>query len=245
MKTEIAVELIDLFVPAQQRTDALKWLTVNQNRGWGGKRQGTGAPRGNKNHAKKFNQDNQDSILIESKTQSVATTKNKIVVKEQDLSQVAFSAGFQNWSFPKVLLVEAKKYWTAATIRKIEVDFSCQEYETVTTIAKLLEEYPADSCDATLDIAFTTFWDIFPKQRAGSKEKAKKKFIAIVKNKKATIDELLNGARAYKISDEVARGFAKGCVAWLNDDRWTVNYQPAQQIKNLAEANKLNEWANQ
>lgn len=243
MKTEIAVELIDLFVPPAERTAALRWLTVNQNRGWGGKRLGAGAPRGNKNRTAKINQDNQDSHLIEQKP--VERTTTELVVKNQDLSQVSFSAGFQGWTFPKPILAEAKKHWAAATIRKIEVDFSCQEYETITTVAKLLEEYPADSRDATLDIAFTTFWGMFPKQRAGSKEMAKKKFVAIIKNKKATIDELLNGVRAYRASDEVARGFAKGCAAWLNDDRWTVNYKPAQQTKNMAEAARLNEWVKQ
>ncbi len=243
MKSEIAVELIDLFVPPAERTAALRWLTVNQNRGWGGKRPGAGAPRGNKNRTAKINQENQDSHLAEKKPAERTTTE--LVVKNQDLSQVSFSAGFQGWTFPKPILTEAKKHWGAATIRKIEVNFSCQEYETITSVAKLLEEYPADSRDATLDIAFTTFWDMFPKQRAGSKETAKKKFVAIIKNKKATIDELLNGVRAYRASDEVARGFAKGCAAWLNDDRWTVNYKPAQQTKNMAEATRLNEWMNQ
>ena len=55
-----------------------------------------------------------------------------------------FSAGFQNWKFEPALLTVAKKYWTADTIRKIEIDFSCQEYNTETSIQELLERYPAD-----------------------------------------------------------------------------------------------------
>lgn len=55
-----------------------------------------------------------------------------------------FNAGFQGWKFEPALLSVAKKHWAAETIRKIEIDFSCQEYNTETSIQELLERYPAD-----------------------------------------------------------------------------------------------------
>lgn len=61
-----------------------------------------------------------------------------------------FNAGFQGWKFEPALLSVAKKHWTVETIRKIEIDFSCQEYNTYTSIQELLERYPADKDKAVL-----------------------------------------------------------------------------------------------
>lgn len=69
---------------------------------------------------------------------------------------------------------------------------------------------------------FDLFWSIYPKQRAGSKEKALTAYKSALKKTKP--EEILNGVKAYIGSNEVADGFAKGCAAWLNDERWTSDY---------------------
>jgi len=71
---------------------------------------------------------------------------------------------------------------------------------------------------------FEKFWDLFPRQRRGDKAKAKKAYdIAL---KKDTEENILSGLRSYIQSEEVSKGYAKGCTAWLNDSRWTNEYEP-------------------
>ena len=72
--------------------------------------------------------------------------------------------------------------------------------------------------------SFEKFWSIYPKQRAGSKEKAYASFCKAIKEKRTTEDKVLEAVKLYAESDEVKRGFAKGCSAWLNDDRFNNNY---------------------
>lgn len=69
---------------------------------------------------------------------------------------------------------------------------------------------------------FETFWRDYPKQRAGSSKKADAALRQALK--RATAEEILAGLARYAISDEVAKGFAKGAAAWLNDDRWNSDY---------------------
>jgi hypothetical protein len=69
---------------------------------------------------------------------------------------------------------------------------------------------------------FQKFWDQFPRQRRGSKDKALQAYIKAIE--RDTEQSILAGTLAYAASDEVARGFAKGAQAWLNDDRWTNDY---------------------
>lgn len=71
---------------------------------------------------------------------------------------------------------------------------------------------------------FDDFWDVFPRQRRGSKQNAKKAYIKAIKEKRATEQQILQGAKNYGQSDEVARGYAKGTAAWLNDNRWANDY---------------------
>lgn len=69
-----------------------------------------------------------------------------------------------------------------------------------------------------------SFWEPYPKTRAGAKDKA---MLAMKKAlTKTTREEMENAVRRYASSDEVSRGFAKGAAAWLNDERWTNDYRP-------------------
>lgn len=77
---------------------------------------------------------------------------------------------------------------------------------------------------------FEIFWQAYPKQRAGSREKAETAYLKAVN--RSTPEEIHRGLLAYAGSDEVAKGFAKGAAAWLNDDRWTTDY--TKGIKNAA-----------
>ena len=72
--------------------------------------------------------------------------------------------------------------------------------------------------------SFDRFWSIYPKQRAGSKEKAFASFCKAIKEERATEEQIIHSAELYAKSDEVKRGFAKGCSAWLNDDRFNNTY---------------------
>ena len=86
---------------------------------------------------------------------------------------------------------------------------------------------------------FEEFWQIYPKQRIGNKDKARAAFEAAVGRTKTTPEQILAKAKEYALSDEVARGFAKGAQAWLNDDRYLRNYIPTSTSGNtLQEARK-------
>ena len=78
---------------------------------------------------------------------------------------------------------------------------------------------------------FDEFWKHYPKQRAGSKEKALKAYLKVLKEKRATVEQLFNSVVVYSQSEEVKRGFAKGCQAWLNDDRFLSDYTTQKQTK--------------
>ncbi len=75
---------------------------------------------------------------------------------------------------------------------------------------------------------FLNFWKFYPKQRAGNKQKAYAAYCRVLKERRATSQELLASVKEYAESSEVARGFAKGCAAWLNDDRFAVEYIPEE-----------------
>lgn len=82
---------------------------------------------------------------------------------------------------------------------------------------------------------FEIFWKEYPKQRAGNKQKAYTSYCRAIKEKRTTVDDLLKSVIAYKQSDEVKKGFAKGCQAWLNDDRFNVEYN--------VEENQFSHWS--
>lgn len=75
---------------------------------------------------------------------------------------------------------------------------------------------------------FADFWAVYPKQRIGNKDKARAAFQQAVKRSGKTPQEITAKAAEYAASEEVARGFAKGAQAWLNDDRFLRNYAPAK-----------------
>ncbi len=71
---------------------------------------------------------------------------------------------------------------------------------------------------------FEEFWELYPRQRRGNKQKALRSYLKALKEDRATEEEIINGLQSYRISNEVKRGFAKGAAAWLSDDRWSNDY---------------------
>ena len=78
---------------------------------------------------------------------------------------------------------------------------------------------------------FDEFWSLYPKDRIGNKAKAYSAFCKVIKEKRATIDKLLASVKNYARSEEVHKGFAKGCAAWLNDDRFNQDYKEYNEFK--------------
>ncbi|TXH10074.1 MAG: helix-turn-helix domain-containing protein [Spirochaetes bacterium] len=92
---------------------------------------------------------------------------------------------------------------------------------------------------------FDEFWEAFPRQRRGSKDKAMKAYTSACL--RASEGAIIQGTHAYARSDEVARGYAKGAAAWLNDDRWTNDYTTKPEGMNHGRSKKtpdeeLKEW---
>lgn len=72
--------------------------------------------------------------------------------------------------------------------------------------------------------SFEKFWKEFPKERIGNKDKAYSAWKRAIKEKRTTEEEIIQAAKQYSQSEEVKRGYAKGCQAWINDDRFKVKY---------------------
>jgi DNA-binding MarR family transcriptional regulator len=79
--------------------------------------------------------------------------------------------------------------------------------------------------------SFEEFWREFPKQRAGSKKKAYKSYCLAIKEKRVTPEKMLEVVKKYSRSGEVERGYAKGCAAWINDDRFNCEYEEEKGFK--------------
>lgn len=71
--------------------------------------------------------------------------------------------------------------------------------------------------------AFDEFWELFPRQRRGSKEKAYRAWGKAMG--RSTAAEVLAGLIRYARSTDVSSGYAKGADSWLNADGWTNTYE--------------------
>ena len=72
---------------------------------------------------------------------------------------------------------------------------------------------------------FEIFWSLYPKDRAGNKQRAASAYCRALSEKRAlTEGEIHEGLKKYLASDEVAGGYAKNAAGWLDDDRWKNNY---------------------
>lgn len=72
---------------------------------------------------------------------------------------------------------------------------------------------------------FELFWSLYPKQRRGNKDKANNAYCRVLKDNRCTKEKLLESVKKYSVSKTVKDGYAKGCEAWLNDDRFNWKYE--------------------
>ena len=97
--------------------------------------------------------------------------------------------------------------------------------ETEINIKKLNKKSESETQTPTLDL-FEDFWQAYPKQRIGNKDKTRLSFKTAISRTNTPAEQIVAKAREYAQSAEVAQGFAKGAQAWLNDDRYLQTYLP-------------------
>lgn len=107
-------------------------------------------------------------------------------------------------------------------ITPIAIRYLKEAGATSELISRYVEEATAASLERKDTSEFPVFWKHFPTQRKGSRSKALTAYRAAMK--RADEAAIIKGLMSYLESAEVARGFAKGAAAWLNDDRWTIDY---------------------
>lgn len=148
---------------------------------------------------------------------------------------------------------KAKKMWVRKQNHDEAVDMPLRQSQTetkaeteyITTKETLKKSEPAlferpEAKPMTLaEAEFEEFWRVYPKQRIGNKDKARAAFLRAVKRSGLTAEQITAKAAEYAQGEEVARGYAKGAEAWLNDDRFLRSYGPAQNTsKTLEEARR-------
>ena len=123
-----------------------------------------------------------------------------------------------------------KNQWSKE-VKEVKVGQTGQNEQTETETKNLNKEIYKES--------FDLFWEEYPKKRAGSKQKAYQAYCKAIKEKRATEEQILQSVQNYKTCDEVKRGYAKGCAAWLNDDRFNNEYVPEKEQSEMTEEELL------
>ena len=100
------------------------------------------------------------------------------------------------------------------------------------------KETPTESPKEDFPPGFMKFWVDHPRDRRGSKAKAWSAWKQALK--RASETDILTGHADYCRSDE-SRDYPKGAAAWLNDDRWTVNYRA---LHKPTANEQLQDWVN-
>lgn len=98
-----------------------------------------------------------------------------------------------------------------------------------------LEEKNPNTNQTYIRAQFEEWWSYFPKQRAGSKERAYKKYLNAVKKDKLTPEWLLDKIKEYAASEEVKTGFACGGARYFNDCKYNNHYSKKQADLNYLE----------
>ena len=73
---------------------------------------------------------------------------------------------------------------------------------------------------------FETWWQQFPRYRRGARGPTEKKYRSLCKRRKATSAELQGGLDRYLKAGYGSSRYAKGALAWLNGELWTVDEFP-------------------
>lgn len=218
---DILMGVIDGFVPADQHEAAMRWVLENAAQ-WGGKRAGAGRKK-------------------KTDAPTAAPVATPVMVPEKrpvvDVN-TEFVAGHQGWQFPEMIRAVAAQYFTPEELRDIERNYSCQEYETKLTVAKLLEQRGATTALVAQaqpvepevidprEAMFDAFWAAYNKQGRTEKRKAKQKFFALVRGKdgEQVYKDIMQGLIAYNKTDRVADGYVKGAYSWLLNEYWKTDW---------------------
>lgn len=161
------------------------------------------------------------SIKVFSDTLSIPFTPLKLK------TLLCFSKCLQEkkWSLPGNMREEIERVSKDPVMKKHPTE---TETETETETKKESDAQKAPGKNIALsDNYFNEFWELFPRQRRGSRDKAESAWrSAITRDDRLAI---FAGTKNYSQSREVREGFAKGAAAWLNDDRWTHDYSEQAQ----------------
>lgn len=125
--------------------------------------------------------------------------------------------------------------------RKVPSKFSVEDIKElekqgfITVLAGCYQDASEMLCQSRVEKSrvedFEIFWKEYPKRNTDSKAcalKAWKKLGTEI----PPLDELLRITRAYSKLDSVKQGYQKGCVAWLNQKGWTMEFATAAPKKN-------------
>lgn len=113
-----------------------------------------------------------------------------------------------------------------ATERERPLDKIREEKKEDTSEANASSVPPCPPQEDTAENHFETWWQEFPRYRRGPKGPARKKWLGLVKRRKATPDELLAGLERYNAAGYRDSEFAAGAERWLNAEYWTVEHFP-------------------
>ena len=116
------------------------------------------------------------------------------------------------------------------------MDFEKQVLESLARIEARLMPKTRTEKAKEYSAEFNAFWEIYPNTRKGNKDKAYAAYLRAVKRGN-TEAQLLKAVQEYAKSKDVARGFAKGCEAWLNADGFNNIYE----VANASELGKAKE----
>lgn len=75
---------------------------------------------------------------------------------------------------------------------------------------------------------FEKFWEMYPRQRRGSRTGALRAFLK--STRQVLPEKIIDGLKRYLSSDDVIKGFAKGAQAWLNDEGWENTYSTPSRL---------------
>ena len=113
----------------------------------------------------------------------------------------------------------------ALPLRHNQTETKTKQETELNNIKKLNKKSESETQTPTLDL-FEDFWQAYPKQRIGNKDKTRLAFKTAISRTNTPAEQIVAKAREYAQSAEVAQGFAKGAQAWLNDDRYLQTYSP-------------------
>lgn len=97
---------------------------------------------------------------------------------------------------------------------------SKKESEGVPGLSRDKSDPPQEPEDGWPTDYVEQFWEQYPSQRRTEKAKVVKKLALLRKNKTVTWAKLMEGLARYGASREVANGYAKGPMPWLNGGCW-------------------------